>query len=272
MDVAAEAGLQGSPAMDIAKNAFKHALAAGRLQIGLWSSLCSPIVAEVIGDAGFDWILLDTEHSPNEPPDLLAQMQAMARGTATPIVRPAWNDPVLIKRVLDIGAPAILVPFVQNAEEARRAVEACRYPPAGIRGITTSGRGARFGRVKDYLAKAGAEICVLVQVETREALAEIEAIAGVDGIDGVFIGPADLSASLGHIGNPSHPEVQAAIEDAARRLKAVGVPSGILAPVEADARRYIEWGYGFVAVGSDLGLMVKTADALAAAFKGAARG
>ena len=254
--------------MQIARNAFKHALAEGKLQIGLWSSLCSPIVAEVIGDSGFDWILLDTEHSPNEPPNLLAQMQAMARGTATPIVRPAWNDPVLIKRILDIGAPAILVPFVQNADEARAAVAACRYPPAGIRGITVSGRGARFGRVKDYLAKADGEICVLVQVETREALADLEAIAGVEGVDGVFIGPADLSASLGHIGNPAHPEVQAALQDAARRLKAVGKPSGILAPVEADARRYIEWGYGFVAVGSDLGVLVKNADALAAAFKG----
>jgi 4-hydroxy-2-oxoheptanedioate aldolase len=255
--------------MDIARNAFKHALAQGRLQVGLWSSLCSPITAEIIGDAGFDWILLDTEHSPNETPSLLAQMQAMARGTATPIVRPAWNDPVLIKRVLDIGAPAILVPFVQSAEEARMAVAACRYPPAGIRGITVSGRGARYGRVKDYLKKADAEVCVLVQVETREALEALEAIAAVDGIDGVFVGPSDLAASLGHIGNPAHPEVQAAIEDAARRLKAVGKPSGILAPVEADARRYIEWGYGFVAVGSDLGLLAKNADALAAAFKGA---
>lgn len=253
--------------MDLPRNAFKAALARGELQIGLWSSLCSPIVAEIIGQSGFDWILVDTEHSPNEPPAVLAQLQALQAGTATPIVRPAWNDPVLLKRLLDIGTQAVLVPFVQNAEEAAKAVAACRYPPAGIRGITVSGRGSRYGRVPDYLKRADAEICVLVQVETGEALAEIEAIASVDGVDGVFIGPADLSASLGHIGNPGHPEVQAAIKGAVERLAAVGKPAGILTPSEADARRYIEWGYRFVAVGSDLGLLTRHADALAKTFR-----
>ena len=253
--------------MDLPRNAFKAVLARGELQIGLWSSLCSPIVAEIIGQSGFDWILVDTEHSPNEPPAVLAQLQALQAGTATPIVRPAWNDPVLLKRLLDIGAQAVLVPFVQNAEEAAKAVAACRYPPAGIRGITVSGRGSRYGRVPDYLKRADAEICVLVQVETGEALAQIEAIASVDGVDGVFIGPADLSASLGHIGNPGHPEVQAAIKGAVERLAAVGKPAGILTPSEADARRYIEWGYRFVAVGSDLGLLTKHADSLAKSFR-----
>lgn len=252
--------------MDLPRNAFKAALARGELQIGLWSSLCSPIVAEIIGQSGFDWILIDTEHSPNEPPAVLAQLQAMQAGTATPIVRPAWNDPVLVKRLLDIGAQAVLVPFVQNADEARKAVAACRYPPAGIRGITGSGRGSHYGRVPDYLKHADAEICVLVQAETAEALAQIEAIASVDGVDGVFIGPADLSASLGHIGNPGHPEVQEAIRAAVDRLTAVGKPAGILTPSEADARRYIEWGYRFVAVGSDLGLLTKHADTLAKTF------
>lgn len=253
--------------MDLPRNAFKAALARGELQIGLWSSLCSPIVAEIIGHSGFDWILVDTEHSPNEPPAVLAQLQAMQAGTATPIVRPAWNDPVLLKRLLDIGTQAVLVPFVQNAEEAAKAVAACRYPPAGIRGITVSGRGSRYGRVPDYLKRADAEICVLVQVETGEALAQLEAIAAVDGVDGVFIGPADLSASLGHIGNPGHPEVQDAIKGAVERLAAVGKPAGILTPSEADARRYIEWGYRFVAVGSDLGLLSRHADALAKTFR-----
>jgi 4-hydroxy-2-oxoheptanedioate aldolase len=253
--------------MDLPRNAFKAALARGELQIGLWSSLCSPIVAEIIGQSGFDWILVDTEHSPNEPPAVLAQLQAMQAGTATPIVRPAWNDPVLLKRLLDIGTQAVLVPFVQNAEEAAKAVAACRYPPAGIRGITVSGRGSRYGRVPDYLKRADAEICVLVQVETGEALGQLEAIASVDGVDGVFIGPADLSASLGHIGNPGHPEVQEAIKGAATRLAAVGKPAGILTASEADARRYIEWGYRFVAVGSDLGLLTKHADALAKTFR-----
>lgn len=254
--------------MDLPANAFKAALKRGELQIGLWSSLCSPIVSEIISQSGFDWILVDTEHSPNEPPDVLAQLQALKGGTATPIVRPAWNDAVLLKRLLDIGVQAVLVPFVQNAEEARKAVAACRYPPAGIRGITVSGRGSHYGRVPDYLKHADGEICVLVQVETGEALARIEEIASVDGVDGVFIGPADLSASLGHIGNPGHPEVQAAIQDAAKRLTAIGKPAGILTPSEPDARRYIEWGYRFVAVGSDLCLMTKHADALAKAFAG----
>lgn len=253
--------------MDLPRNAFKAALARGELQIGLWSSLCSPIVAEIIGHSGFDWILVDTEHSPNEPPAVLAQLQAMQAGTATPIVRPAWNDPVLLKRLLDIGTQAVLVPFVQNAEEAAKAVAACRYPPAGIRGITVSGRGSRYGRVPDYLKRADAEICVLVQVETGEALAQLESIASVDGVDGVFIGPADLSASLGHIGDPGHPEVQDAIKGAVERLAAVGKPAGILTPSEADARRYIEWGYRFVAVGSDLGLLTRHADALAKTFR-----
>ena len=254
--------------MDLPANAFKAALKRGELQIGLWSSLCSPIVSEIISQSGFDWILVDTEHSPNEPPDVLAQLQALKGGTATPIVRPAWNDAVLLKRLLDIGVQAVLVPFVQNAEEARKAVAACRYPPAGIRGITVSGRGSHYGRVPDYLKRADGEICVLVQVETGEALGRIEEIASVDGVDGVFIGPSDLSASLGHLGNPGHPDVQAAIQDAVRRLSALGKPAGILTPSEADARRYIEWGYRFVAVGSDLGLMAKHADALAKAFAG----
>lgn len=253
--------------MELQRNEFKHAIAAGKLQIGLWMSLCSNIVTDIVADSGFDWMLLDTEHSPNELPDLLSQLQSVSRGTATPIVRPAWNDMVLIKRILDIGAQTILVPFVQNAEEAKRAVEATRYPPAGVRGITGSGRASRFGRVKDYLTKANSEICVLVQTETKAALKDLEKIASVDGVDGVFIGPADLSASFGQIGNPQHLEVQAAIQDAGKRLKAIGKPGGILTPNEEEARRYIEWGYTFVAVGADLGLIARGADTLAAKFK-----
>jgi len=253
--------------MDLNRNVFKHALAQGRLQIGLWSSLCSNMAAEIISDSGFDWILLDTEHSPNEPPDLLAQLQAVQRGTATPVVRAAWNDAVLFKRILDLGAQSLLVPFVQNPDEARRAVAATRYPPSGIRGTAGSSRASRYGRVKDYLKKANEEICLLVQVETRQALDQIEAIAKVDGIDGVFIGPSDLAASLGHIGDMQHPVVQKAIEDAARRLKSVGKAAGILTPNQDEARRYIEWGYTFVAVGADVGILARGADALAKTFK-----
>lgn len=253
--------------MEFPRNRFKAALARGDLQIGLWSSLCSNIAAEIVSLSGFDWILVDTEHAPNEPPALLSQLQAMAAGTAMPVIRPAWNDPVLLKRILDIGATSVLVPFVQNAEEAARAVAACRYPPAGIRGITASGRASRYGRVTDYLRKADDEICVLVQVETSAALEQLEAIAAVDGVDGVFVGPADLSASMGHIGNPGHADVQASIEEVATRLRVVGKPGGILTSSDADARRYIDWGYRFVAIGTDIGLLAKGADSLAKTFQ-----
>jgi 2-keto-3-deoxy-L-rhamnonate aldolase RhmA len=253
--------------MQTPQNAFKRRLLAGELQIGLWGSLGSNIAAEIIGDAGFDWVLLDTEHAPNEPPDVLAQLQAFAVGTAQVVVRPAWNDAVLIKRLLDIGAQTLLIPFVQNAEEARQAVAACRYPPAGIRGITTGGRAARFGRATSYLKEADRQVCVLVQAETLGAIDRIPEIAAVEGVDGVFVGPSDLSASMGHIGNPLHPDVQRAIETAAQRIRDAGKVSGILTAVEADARRYIEWGYRFVAVGTDIGLLAKNTDALAAAFR-----
>jgi 4-hydroxy-2-oxoheptanedioate aldolase len=253
--------------MDNTRNTFKHAIAAGKLQIGLWCSLCSNIAADIVSDSGFDWLLLDTEHSPNEIPDLLAQLQAVRGGTATPIIRPAWNDPVLIKRVLDIGAQTVLLPYVQNPEEAQRAVASVRYPPSGIRGVAAASRASRYGRVSGYLKNADAEICTLVQVETRAALDQLEAIAAVDGVDGVFIGPSDLSASFGHVGNPQHPEMQKVLEDAVTRLKKVGKPAGILTGNEEEARRYIGWGYTFVAVGADVGLLARGADVLAKTFK-----
>jgi len=254
--------------MDNTRNAFKHAIAAGQLQIGLWCSLCSNIAADIVSDSGFDWLLLDTEHSPNEIPDLLGQLQAARGGTATPIVRPAWNDPVLIKRVLDIGAQSVLLPYVQTPDEAKQAVASVRYPPAGIRGVAAASRASRYGRVSGYLKNADAEICTLVQVETRTALDQLEAIATVDGVDGVFIGPSDLSASFGHVGNPQHPEMQKVLEDAVTRLKKVGKPAGILTGNEEEARRYISWGYSFVAVGADVGLLARGADMLAKTFKG----
>src|SRR5262249_7255908 len=203
----------------------------------------------------------------NEVPDVLAQLQAMQAGTASAIVRPAWNDIVLIKRFLDIGAQTLLIPFVQTPHEARRAVEATRHPPRGIPRLTRSRPPSRYGRVKHYLKNASREICLLVQVETRSALDQIEAIASVDGIDGVFIGPNDLAASFGHIGNWAHPEVQAALKDAVERLKKIGKPAGILTPNEEEAKRFIAWGYTFVAVGADLGLLARGADALAKRFK-----
>jgi 4-hydroxy-2-oxoheptanedioate aldolase len=253
--------------MELRHNAFKQQLLQRQRLIGLWSSLCSNLVAEIIAHAGFDWILLDTEHSPNELPDLLRQLQAMGRGTAHPIVRAAWNDTVLIKRILDIGAQSILLPYVQSPEEARRAVAAIRYPPRGVRGVSAGSRASSFGRARDYLKLADEQICLLVQIETRTALAQLESIATVEGVDGVFIGPADLAASLAHIGEPTHPEVQQALQQAGERLARLGKAAGILTTVEADARRYLEWGYTFVAVGVDATLLVRAADALAQAFR-----
>lgn len=253
--------------MEIQSNRFKRAILRGDLQIGLWCTLASNIAAEIVSDSGYDWLLIDTEHSPNEIPDLLQHLQAVQGGTASAVVRVAWNDAVLIKRALDIGSQTILIPYVQNAEEATRAVAATRYPPSGIRGVTGSGRASRYGRVKDYLQKANDEIGVIVQVETREALDQIEAIAAVPGVDGVFVGPSDLSASFGLIGRPLSPEVQDAIEKAGRRIRAAGKSAGILAGGEADARRYMGWGYNFVAVGVDTVLLARAADELLARFK-----
>src|SRR5690349_21407878 len=186
--------------MELPRNRFKAALKAGQAQIGLWSSLSSNYTVEVIAGAGFDWILLDMEHSPNDLESLLAQLQAAAPYPTHPVVRVPWNDMVAIKRVLDVGAQALLVPYVSTADEARAAVSHTRYPPAGGRGVAGTTRATRFGRIKDYARRAHEEICLLVQVETQAALDNIEAICKVDGIDGVFIGPADLHASMGHTG------------------------------------------------------------------------
>src|SRR2546425_8919408 len=170
-------------------NPFKQAIREGRPQIGLWSSLCSNVSAGVISGAGFDWILVDTEHAPNELPLVFSQLQGLVGGTAAPVVRPAWNDVVLIKRFLDIGTQNLLIPFVQNAAEARAAVAATRYPPDGVRGVAVLHRANRYGRMKDYLQRVHSELCVIVQIESRAALQELEAIAAVDGVDGLFIGP-----------------------------------------------------------------------------------
>lgn len=253
--------------MDLPANPFKHALAAGRPQIGLWSSLATNVTVELIAAAGYDWLLLDMEHSPNEIPMLIQQMQALAGGTATPIVRPPWNDPVVIKRVLDAGAQSVLVPFVQNAAEARAAVAATRYPPSGIRGVSAGARAGRYGRIDGYLHKANAEMCVLVQIETPMGLTNLEAIAAVEGVDGVFIGPSDLAATHGHLGNPGHADIDKLIFEAGARLGKIGKPAGFLTANQELAKRVIDAGFLFVAVGSDSGLMVKAADTLAKTFK-----
>jgi 4-hydroxy-2-oxoheptanedioate aldolase len=253
--------------LDIPANPFKRAIRSGRVQIGLWSSLSSNYAVEVTAGAGFDWLLLDTEHSPNDLESVVAQLQAAAAYPTHPIVRVPWNDMVTIKRYLDIGAQSLLIPFVQNAAEARAAVAATRYPPAGVRGVAGTTRATRFGRVKDYAKRAHEEICVLVQVETQHALDQIEAICAVDGVDGVFIGPADLHASLGFLGETANPAVLPKIEDAVLRIKAGGRAAGILTADEKLARRYLELGALFVAVGADAGILARGADALAAKFR-----
>ena len=253
--------------MDLPVNALKRALREGRAQIGLWSSLSTHIGAEIVAGSGFDWVVLDTEHAPNDLPEVHRLLQAMQGSGTAAVVRPAWNDAVLFKRLLDIGVQSLVVPFVQNADEAKRAVAATRYPPHGSRGVATTTRASRYGRVKDYLRRAHEEICVIVQIETRAALDQLEAIAAVDGIDGLFIGPSDLAADLGHLGDNAHPDVRAAIDDAIRRIVGTGKAAGILAPIEADARHWLELGCLFVGVGSDAGILARQSEALAARFK-----
>jgi len=250
-----------------ARNAFKQSIRQRQLQIGLWSSLCSPVATELLSHSGYDWLLYDSEHSPVDVAGLLPLLHAGAGGTAHQVVRPAENDPVLIKRVLDLGAQTILVPFVQNGGEARDAVMATRYPPHGIRGVAGATRASRYGRDKEYLCEAGDAVCLLVQIETQAALSDIEAISTTDGVDGVFIGPSDLAASLGHIGNPGHPDVQRAIRDAGRAIDAAAKPAGILANSVDAARNYIDWGFTFVAVATDLGLLSTAASQMRDQFK-----
>ncbi len=253
--------------MELPQNRFKQALKAGRAQIGLWSSLSSSYTVEVIAGAGFGWLLLDMEHSPNDLESLLGQLQAAAPYPAQAVVRVPWNDMVAIKRVLDVGAQSILVPYVSTAEEAAAAVSYTRYPPGGVRGVAGTTRATRFGRIRDYARRAHEEICLLVQVETRAALENIEAICGVEGIDGVFIGPADLHASLGYPGEIANPEVKPLIDEALRRIRRAGGAPGILTPNEVDARHWLECGALFVAVGADVGILARGAEALAAKFK-----
>lgn len=249
-------------------NSFKQALKAGTPQIGLWAGLASPYTAEICAGAGFDWLLLDGEHAPNTLQTLLAQLQAMAPYPVTPVVRPAWNDPVLIKQILDIGAQNLLIPMIQSGAEAAAAVAATRYPPAGVRGVGSAlARASRWNRIPDYLAQADAQMCVLAQIETPQGLAQLDDIARTEGVDGVFIGPADLSASMGHLGNPGHPEVKQAIENAIRRIIGAGKAAGILYADPVQARHYLDLGATFVAVGTDTNLLARASQSLAAEFR-----
>lgn len=250
-------------------NSFKSVLSERNTPlIGCWLALANPYTAELCATAGFDWLLIDNEHGPNDLRSTLAQLQAVAPYSSHPIVRPPVGDVNLIKQLLDTGVQTLLIPMVETAEQAALLVAATRYPPAGIRGVGAAlGRASRYNSIPSYLHDANATICLLVQVESDKALKNLDAIASVDGVDGVFVGPADLAASLGHLGDPNHPDVQSAIADAIHRIKLAGKPPGILALDEPVARRYIEWGCRFVAVAADSLLLSAAVRSVAQKFK-----
>jgi 4-hydroxy-2-oxoheptanedioate aldolase len=232
------------------RNLFKARLGQ-RQQIGFFSTMGSPGLTELMVGCGFDWVLIDTEHSPVELPDVIAHLRAVNALDVAALVRPAWNDMVTIKRVLDQGVQTLLIPYVETADEARAAVSHTRFPPKGVRGVSGSSRSSNYGLEKDYFTAAEREICVIVQIESTGALARIEEIASVEGVDAVFIGPSDMAASMGHIGNPQHPVVQAAIDDGFRRLKAIGARTGYLTGNEDEFRRRLADGVDFISYATD---------------------
>jgi 4-hydroxy-2-oxoheptanedioate aldolase len=253
--------------IDLPINRFKARLQAGQGQLGIWNTIGGNTVPELLGGAGFDWVLVDCEHAPVEPVEVLGALQAIGQNPeVSAVVRPAANDPVLFKRLLDMGAQTFLVPYVQTPAEAEAAVRAMRYGPKGIRGMAGMTRATRYGKVTDYYDRAEGELCLIVQVETIDAMDKLEAIAAVDGVDGVFIGPADLSASMGLRGQTSHPDVVAVIEDAFARLKAAGVPAGVMALNPSEAARYIDLGSVMTAVGVDLVLLAEAVATLRERF------
>lgn len=254
--------------MKLPLNPFKAALASGQPQFGIWAGFASGYAAEMVASFDYDWMLIDGEHAPNTLPTLQAQLQAVAPYRSAPVVRAVNSDPALIKQLLDIGAQTLMIPMVESAEQARALVQATRYPPHGIRGVGGGlTRATRWDSVPNYLKTAHEQLCLIVQVESRAGVENVEAIAAVEGVDAVFVGPADLSTNLGYYGDASQPEVQQAIRRAIDATLAAGKVSGILAPQETDARRYLDWGCQFVAVGIDISLMRQAALANLARYK-----
>lgn len=255
--------------MPALRNQFKDAIRSGRPQIGLWLALANGYSAEVAAGAGFDWLVIDAEHAPNDVRTILSQLQAVATYPVAPVVRLISDETWMIKQVLDIGAQSILVPMIESAEQAMRVVAATRYAPEGTRGIGAAlARASRFNAIPDYIATAGAQICVLVQVETLAGLDAIENICGVDGVDGIFVGPSDLAADMGYPGNSAHAEVQARVVDALERISRGGKAAGILTSDTTQAERYLDEGACFVAVGTDIGLLTSGARSLRQKFPG----
>jgi 4-hydroxy-2-oxoheptanedioate aldolase len=254
--------------MDLMTNKFKAALQRGEKQIGLWLSLMNGYTAEVCASAGFDWFLIDAEHAPNTLETILHQLQAIASYGVAPVVRPPNRDPDTLKLLLDMGVQNFLMPMVDTAAEAETLVRAVRYPPLGHRGVGhVLGRASRWGRIGDYLKRSDGEICLLVQIESRKGMDNLEAIAAVEGVDGLFVGPADLSASLGHTGNMAHPEAAAAIDGALGRIIAAGKPAGTITGGVVPTQRLLARGCSFVAAGVDVLLLAKAADELAATLR-----
>ena len=266
--------------MHTPKNLFKQAMAQRQAQLGLWLGLADAYSAEILAGTGYDWLLVDGEHAPNDLRSILHQLQAIASATSAtsalpagataphPVVRVPVGDTSLIKQVLDLGAQTVLVPMVDTPEQAQQLVRATRYAPEGVRGMGSAlARSSRWQAYPNYVHEANAQVCLLVQAETAEAMGHLDAIAATPGVDGVFIGPADLSASMGHPGNPGHPDVQAAIHDGIRRILRAGKAPGILATTEAQARTWLAAGALFVAVGVDTMLLASAATDLLARFR-----
>ena len=246
-------------------NRFKQALADGSRQIGCWSSFGEAVTAEIMGTAGFDWLVIDGEHAPNDIRSIRDQLMALASSPTEAVVRVPIGETWIIKQVLDAGAQSVLVPMVETAEQAAELVRACRYPPEGTRGVGAAGaRASRYGSVPNYIQTADAQICLLLQVENRKGLENLDAILAVDGIDGIFIGPADLSTDMGYQGDSAQPEVRSAIADAITRIKAAGKAPGILGVTEDATAAYAEMGAQFLAVGIDILILAQAARALAA--------
>ena len=244
-------------------NPFKQALKDGKQQYGFWMGLCNPLSAELCGHTGYDWLLIDGEHAPNDLSTILAQLQALSGSASHPVVRLADGNPTTIKQVLDIGAQTLLIPMVETAQQARDLVRATTYPPAGFRGVGTAlARAARWNMTDNYLNGADEAFCLLIQVESVVALENLDEILTVDGVDGIFIGPADLAATMGHLGNPAHPEVKAAVENATRKIRAAGKAAGTLATNKATAKHYESVGIQFVALGIDTLLLAQGASEL----------
>jgi len=254
--------------MKMNPNTFKRGLEAGEPQIGIWVSTCSTVVADVIAPAGYDWALIDMEHTANDYLSVLGQLQVFEGSDTTALVRVEWNDTVAVKRLLDIGATGLLFPMIGSVEEAKAAVAATRYPPHGVRGFSGATRANKFGRVTDYLDRAEDELPILLQLETRAAIEQAEAIADVDGVSGIFFGPADIAADIGKLGKPLDPDVWALVKPAAQKLIAKGMPVGTLVMDPDFATELLNEGFTFVACAVDTSLIAKASDALLAKVKG----